>query len=324
MSHIEELTKPSDVKRVAIVGAGTIGSSWAAHFLGQGMEVRFWDPAPDCDTQVRSFVDNAWPALERLGLCPGASLDKLHYCPDIASALDGAQFVQESAPEVHALKVELYEKFDDALPENAIMATSSSGLLLSELQAGRRGASRYVLGHPFNPPHLIPLVEVLGGKDTARASVDWAIAFYNTHGKKAIRLNKEVPGHLVNRIQVALWREAIDALATGLASVEDIDAAIAYGPGLRWAVMGPHMIFNLAGGQGGMQNFLEHLVPPLERWWDTVGRSPLTDDIKRQLIDGCNKAAAGRSIDELAAQRDQMLLDLMEALNSSRASQAEP
>ena len=171
---------------------------------------------------------------------------------------------------MQTVKVALYEQFDDALPEDAVMSTSSSGLLLSELQAGRRGAARYVLGHPFNPPHLIPLVEVLGGKDTDPCAVDWAIEFYNGHGKKAIKLNKEVPGHLVNRIQIALWREAIDALASGLASVEDIDTAIAYGPGLRWAVMGPHMIFNLAGGPGGMRNFLDHLVPSLEHWWDTV------------------------------------------------------
>lgn len=312
------LAKPSEVERIAIVGAGTIGASWAAHFLAQGMDVQFWDPAPQSETRVRAFIDNAWPALERLGIAPDASRGRLHHCKDIPTVLAGVQFVQESAPEVQAVKVALYEQFDESLPDNAIMSTSSSGLLLSELQAGRRGAARYVLGHPFNPPHLIPLVEVLGGKDTDPAAVDWAIEFYNGHGKKAIKLNKEVPGHLVNRIQIALWREAIDALASGLASVEDIDTAIAYGPGLRWAVMGPHMIFNLAGGSGGMRNFLDHLVPPVERWWDTVGRSPLSEEIKQKLIEGCDDEAAGRSIDELAAERDGLLLDLMETLNSAR------
>ena len=318
MSNTIELPNPAEVERVAIVGAGTIGASWAAHFLGQGMDVRAWDPAPGSEARVRQFVNSAWPAVERLGLKPGASRERLRFCKDMASVLDGAQFVQESAPENQAVKIELYEQFDAALPSDAIMSTSSSGLLLSELQAGRSGRARYVLGHPFNPPHLIPLVEVLGGKDTDPSAVDWTIDFYNLHGKKAIRLNKEVPGHLVNRIQVALWRESIDAVATGLASVEDVDTAIAYGPGLRWAVMGPHMIFNLAGGPNGMRGFMDHFAPAVERWWNHLGRPELTDELKSKLIEGCEKEAGERSIDKLTAERDALLLDLMEALNQSR------
>ncbi len=226
------LTEPSEVSRVAIVGAGTVGASWAAHFLARGMDVQVFDPGPGSDERVRRVVDGAWPALDRLGLQPGADPARLRISADVKSALEGVQFVQESAPEDLAVKLKLFEAFDEVLPAEAVVATSSSGLGPSALQAGRKGKERYVLGHPFNPPHLIPLVEVLGGQETAPEVVDWAIDFYNAHGKRAIRLNKEVPGHLVNRLQAALWREAIDAVVSGLASVEDVDAAIAYGPGV--------------------------------------------------------------------------------------------
>ena len=318
-----KLTPPDRVTRIAIIGAGTIGASWAAYFLGRGMHVQVWDPASNREQRVREFVARAWPSLDRLGLADNASRDNLQICDDVETALAGVQFVQESAPENKDVKVALYERFDDALPDDAVMSTSSSGLLLSELQAGRRGASRYVLGHPFNPPHLIPLVEVLGGAETAPETVDWTLDFYNLNGKRAIRLNREVPGHLVNRLQVALWREAIDAVASGLASVADVDTAIAYGPGLRWALMGPHQIFHLAGGEGGMGDFLEHFGPPIESWWRTLRRPQLTPEIKQALIDGCDEEAAGRSVGELAAERDALLLDLLETLSHSRGRLAD-
>ena len=314
------LPQPESVTRVAIVGAGTIGASWAAHFLGRGMQVQVWDPAPGSEPRVREFVDRAWPAIDRLGTVAGADRRRMSFFDTVEDALAGVQFVQESAPEKQDMKIALYEKFDAALPEDAVMSTSSSGLLLSELQAGRRGAARYVLGHPFNPPHLIPLVEVLGGDQTNPAVVDWTLDFYNAHGKKAIRLNREVPGHLVNRLQVAIWREAIDAVASGLASVEDVDTAIAYGPGLRWAVMGPHLIFHLAGGEQGMRNFVEHFGPPIETWWDTMNRPGLTPEIKQMLIEGCEAEAAGRSVTELAGERDTLLVDILETLSKGRAA----
>jgi 3-hydroxyacyl-CoA dehydrogenase len=226
--------------------------------------------------------------------------------------------VQESAPEDKALKRTLYESFDGLLPGDAVLASSTSGLLLSELQAGRRGRERYVLGHPFNPPHLIPLVEVLGGTDTAPEVVDWTLAFYDAHGKTAIRLNKEVPGHLVNRLQAAIWREAIDAVVSGVASVEDVDKAIAYGPGLRWALMGPHQIFHLAGGPGGMRNFLEHFGPNIEDWWRDMRDVSLTPEVKATLMDGIEAECAGRSVETLAAERDARLVDLLEMLKRDR------
>lgn len=313
------LPDPKQISRVAVVGTGTIGASWAAHFLRCGLDVQAWDPAPGAEAGTRQFVANAWPALTRLGLAEGADPDRLHWCKDAAAAVRDVQFVQESAPERKDVKIALYESFDAALPDDAVMSTSSSGLLLSELQAGRRGRNRYVLGHPFNPPHLIPLVEVLGGKDTDPATVDWALEFYNAHGKRAIRLNKEVPGHLVNRLQAALWREAIAAVDDGLASVEDVDAAIAHGPGLRWALMGPHLIFHLAGRPGGMRNFLEHFGPPMETWWADMRDVELTDAVKAKLVDGVDEEVRGLDMARLERERDALLLDLLEALSKGRA-----
>jgi carnitine 3-dehydrogenase len=313
-----QLPNPREVERIGIVGAGTIGASWAAHFLARGMHVQVWDPAAGSEARVRAFVANAWPALERLGLAPGADAARLTVHDDLQDALAEVQFVQESAPEDKALKLELYPRFDTALPEDVVLASSTSGLLLSDLQAGRAGRARFVLGHPFNPPHLIPLVEVLGGAHTAAEAVDWTLDFYNTHGKTAIRLNKEVPGHLVNRLQAAIWREAIDAVISGVASVEDVDKAIAYGPGLRWALMGPHQIFHLAGGPGGMRNFLEHFGPNIEDWWRDMRDVTLTPEVKVKLIEGIDAESAGRSVEDLAAERDTRLLDLLELLGRAR------
>jgi len=312
------LPDPKDVGCVAVIGAGTIGASWAAYFLSRGMDVRVWDPGPDSESRVRAFVDDAWPALERLGLAATADRDRLEVHADLETALRGAQFVQESAPERKPIKIELYEQFDQLLPPDTVMSTSSSGLLLSELQANRVGRERYVLGHPFNPPHLIPLVEVLGGRDTDPAAVDWTLAFYNTHGKKAVRLNKEVPGHLVNRLQAAIWREAIDAVVSGLASMEDVDTAIAYGPGLRWAVMGPHQLCQLAGGPGGMPDFVDHFGPPIEDWWADMRDVTFTEDVKAALIDGVKDVNHGLSVAEVAQERDRLLVELLETLTRAR------
>ncbi|MEZ4503084.1 MAG: 3-hydroxyacyl-CoA dehydrogenase NAD-binding domain-containing protein [Dehalococcoidia bacterium] len=193
--------------RIAVIGAGTIGASWAAHFLAQGLDVQAWDPAPDAEARTRKFVDDVWPVLQRLGTASDADQKRLTWHPDPASAIEGVQFVQESAPERQDVKQSLYESFDDALPSDAVMASSSSSLLISELQAGRVGRERYVLGHPFNPPHLVPLVEVLGGRDTDASVVDWTLAFYQVWGKQPIRLNKEVPGHLVTIPTLQPWRD---------------------------------------------------------------------------------------------------------------------
>ena len=210
------------------------------------------------------------------------------------------------------MKRELYARLDTAMRPDAILASSTSGLIMSEMQAGFASAPRMAVGHPFNPPHLIPLVEVVGGKDTAPETVQWCLDFYNHIGKKAIWIRKEAAGHLANRLQAALWREAVSAVVSGLASVEDVDTAISAGPGLRWAAMGPHMTFHLGGGEGGMPHMLHQFRPAFEAWWATMTTPELTDATCQQIIDGVMAEAKGKSMAELVAERDAVLLPLLE------------
>lgn len=309
---------PTEIGTVGVIGTGTIGASWAALFLAQGKDVVAWDPAETAEPRLRAFVDNAWPTLDALGLKPGADRARLRYLPSAADVAAASDFIQESAPERIDVKRELYGEIEPAARPEVVISTSSSGLLMSELQAGPVHPERFVLGHPFNPPHLIPLVEVLGGAATDPAVVDWTLRFYEAHGKKAIRLNKEVPGHVANRMQTAMWREAIHLAVEGVASVADIDAAIAHGPGLRWALMGPHKTFHLAGGEGGMAYFLEHFREANETWWASLGQPHLTPEIRKVIVDGVADEVAGQTIPELAAERDRLLLLLVKTLKEAR------
>jgi len=313
------LVKPDAVERVAILGAGTIGASWAAHFLAHGLAINVWDPAPGFEARCRAFIAAAWPALIRLGAPAEMDESRMAFFKEPAEAVRDCQFVQESGPEDKDIKIELYGRLDAALPDDVIMASSSSGLLISELQAGRAAAERYVIGHPFNPPHLVPLVEVVGGTETAAAAVEWALAFYNGCGKKAIRINREVPGHLANRLQAAMWREAVHLVDSGVASVEDVDIAVSYGPGLRWALMGPNLILHLAGGDGGVRHAIEHFGPALESWWADLGREPkISGAAAEKLIAGVTAEAAGRSLEDLTRERDHLLISLLEMLARER------
>lgn len=305
-----------DIRRVAVVGAGTIGASWAALFLAHGLEVVITDPGPHAEGQTRARVQAAWPVLTELGhVQPGASPDALRFEPDLEAALAGVDFVQENAPEREDFKIDLFERMDAILPPHVIVASSSSGLIMSRLQSRCRHAERFVIGHPFNPPHLIPLVEVVGGSQTSAATIDRSIAFYRSMGKHPIRLNKEVPGHIANRLQAALWREAIHLAAENVATVADIDAAVSQGPGLRWALFGPHMTFNLGGGEGGLAHFMHHLLGPVQTWWDDLGAPDVTPELQRRLIEGVNAEAGHRSIADLVEARDSQLTALLKTLH---------
>lgn len=269
------------------------------------------DPAPGAEQRVRDYVARAWPIVEKLGLAAGASRDRLRFSADLTDALAGADFIQENGPEREDLKVALFAKLDALVPADVIIASSTSGLTMSVLQAQCRHPERCVIGHPFNPPHLIPLVEVVGGKATSPETVIRARDFYTRMGKKAIVLHREVPGHAANRLQAALWREVVHLVDEGVLSVADADDAVSYGPGLRWGLMGPNLIFHLGGGQGGMEHFLAHLSGPFSRWWDDLGSPVLTPELKARLVAGVNEEAAGRSIAELERQRDTLLLGLL-------------
>lgn len=303
--------KYDSIEQVAVIGTGVIGASWAAYFLARGLRVSAWDPAPGARERLREAVDAHWPTLVRIGLAADASRDALTFHDTLEGALQGADFVQESGPEREDLKQDLFRRMDAALPPSVVIASSSSGLLMSRVQSVCEHPGRVVLGHPFNPPHLIPLVEVIGGEQSSPDAIATAMQFYLAIGKRPIHVRKEVKGHIANRLQAALWREAIHLVDTGVASVADIDDAIAYGPGLRWAAFGPFLNLHLSGGAGGIGHLLDHLGPPIESWWADLGEPTLTDDLKARIVAGVEAELAGRGNARIEAQRDAVILGIL-------------
>jgi carnitine 3-dehydrogenase len=301
----------SEIRHVAVIGAGTIGASWAAFFLSRGLTVAASDPARAAEDFLRRFVAAAWPALVSLGGAETIPEHRLSFHAQPEDAVAKAEFVQENAPEREGLKRQLLQRIDAVLPPSVIIASSSSGLLMSDLQRDCRHPQRCVIGHPFNPPHLVPLVEVVAGAQTAPAAVERALTIYAALGKRPIHIRREVKGHVANRLQAALWREAVHLLAEGVATVADIDTAISEGPGLRWALMGPHLTFHLAGGTGGISHFLDQFAGPMEDWWQDLGRPELTTSVKEKIVSGIQAESAGRGIEELAGERDRLLIEIM-------------
>jgi len=304
-------TKP--IRRVAIIGTGVIGASWSALFLAKGLEVVATDVAPNAEAALRRFVESAWPVLKRLGLASGASQSKLSFTADLATAVKGADLVQENGPERIDFKKKLYGQLDELLPAEVIIASSSSGLTMSEIQSACRShPERCVIGHPFNPPHLVPLVELVGGAKTSEETIQRVAEFYTALGKRTVRLHKEVPGHVANRLQSALSREVYHLVAEGVVTAADADTALSWGPGLRWGIMGSLLLNHLGGGQGGIEHFFEQFTGPMTAWWKVLGQPVLTPEVQKQLIDSVRAEVGSRSIDELAAERDEMLLQLIE------------
>lgn len=303
---------------VAVVGTGVIGASWAAHFLGRGLDVIATDPAPGAEERLRADIAAHWPTITRLGLVDGASADRLRFTTDVAGAAAAADFVQENGPERPEVKEALFAILDAAARPDVVLASSSSGLLPSAIARGAVAhPERVLVGHPFHPPHLIPLVEVVPGERTGDAAVDRAMAFYTDVGKRPIRLRHELPGHVANRLQAALWREAYSLVDRGIATVADIDTAISQGPGLRWAVLGPFANQHLSGGAGGIAHVLEHLGPPTEAWWRDLGDPKLTPELVAKLVDGVAAELGGIATEDLAARRDAVLHALLQAKSAT-------
>jgi 3-hydroxyacyl-CoA dehydrogenase len=301
------------IREISIVGTGVIGASWAAFFLAKGLDVVATDVAPNAEASLRRFIEDAWPALDRLGLSAGASPMRLVFTADLAEAVKGADLVQENGPERIDFKKKLYGQLDELLPADVIIASSSSGLTMSEIQAACRShPERCVIGHPFNPPHLVPLVEIVGGAKTSEATIERASEFYASLGKQTVRLRKEVPGHVANRLQAALAREVYYLVADNVVSVTDVDKALSWGPGLRWGIMGQVLLNHLGGGQGGIEHFFDQFTGPMTAWWKVLGSPELTAEVRRKLIDGLHAEVGSRSIPELEAQRDEILLGLLE------------
>ena len=306
------------MKRTAILGAGVIGASWAALFLAAGHRVAIFDPMDGAETSVRALIDRAWPTLDALRMTARGDVEAVTFHSDPADAVAGASFVQESVPERLPMKHDLYARIEDALEADAIVASSASGLTLTEMQGGWRDPSRFVLGHPFNPPHLIPLVEVMGNARTAEGVVEQAQAVYEDAGKITIRIDREVPGHVANRLQAALWREAIHLVKEGVASVEDVDKAVWAGPGLRWAAMGPTTLFHLAAGEGGMAEFCDRYADSFNRWWDDLGTLHLDAETAKMLVKGITEDAGGEQPAALAEKRDALLVAMQQATRPLR------
>jgi 3-hydroxyacyl-CoA dehydrogenase len=299
------------IRRIAIVGTGVIGASWAALFLAHGLEVIATDPAPNAEKNLRDYIDNAWPALEQLGLFSGASKERLSFTTKLSDALEGVDLVQENGPERPDFKIKLFADMDALTPETTILASSSSGIPIGISQSSCKHPERCVIGHPFNPPHLIPLVEVVGSEKTSSATIERAMAFYASIGKRAIHVRKEVVGHVANRLQAALYREVVYLIEQDVLSVSDADAAVSWGPGLRWGLMGPNLLFHLAGGQGGIQHFMEHLAGPMTTWWKDLGNPEFTPELKEKIVQGVLAEAGNQSINNLAEERDSLLLGLL-------------
>jgi carnitine 3-dehydrogenase len=308
------MVSPDKVELMAALGTGTMGGGWTAAFVAQGIKVNVWDPAEDTEPRIRAYVENAFPLLDRLGLvADGADPGNLAFFDDPAEACKGVQMVQESAPEAIQLKRDLYDAIDDALDPDAVLATSTSFYRPSMFQPDMKTPERLVVGHPFCPPHLIPLVEVVGGEQTPVETVDWTCAFYTAIGKKVIRLKKEIAGFVSNRLQSAIFREYAFLIDEGIVSVEDADTAVAYGPGLRWAFMGPTMTSHVSSPRGIEDAMQKYEVPP-EILQERDGQDKWSAELSAAVVKAAATMSRNRPVDELWRQRDETLVSLLEVL----------
>ena len=305
----------TEISRVTIVGTGLVGGSWAACFLAHGLDVVATDPAPGAEDKVRQYIEAAWPALTRIGLVPGASTSRLHFTADLKEAVADADLVQENAPEREPIKIKLFAEIDSILPPPAILASSTSGIPMSRIQSECKHPERCVTGHPFNPPHLIPLVEVVGGAKTSAQTIERARRFYSAMGKRALHIRKELRGHVANRLSAALYREVAYLIDQDEVSVADADAAVCMGPGLRWALMGPNLIYHLGGGPGGMCHFFEQFAGPMTALWADLGSPDLGPELQKKIVNGVMEEVDGRSLEALSQERDTLIMGLLELLS---------
>jgi len=312
------LIEPEQVTRIASIGGGPIGGGWTAYFLARGYDVTAYLHDPAEEDAFRTIVDTAWISLTDLGLEPGASRARLLLTSDLEEAVEGAEFVQESAPEVLDLKQALYVRLGQIVPETIVIASSTSGLTMSDIQAQCPTPERTVVGHPFNPPYLLPLVEIVGGSATSNEAVDWTERFYRHAGKAPLVLKRELPGFIATRLQEALWREALHMVANDEATPEQIDLALINGPGPRLALMGQCMAFHVACGEGGMATNLDQFGPALKLPWTRLEAPELTRDLRDRMVEGCDAMAAGRDFRELAAARDRGIVAVLKAIAGSR------
>lgn len=305
------------IRCVAVIGSGLIGSGWAAAFLASGRSVAVCDPAPDAPDKVRAHIGRAWPDMAG-HMASGADPAALTFHTDLTEALANADFVQENTPERAATKAALFEQLDTLLPDDVIVATSTSSLPITQLAADCTRGARFVLGHPFNPVHLMPLVETGGGARTDPAAIDAAQALYVAMGKQPVRLHREIFGHIANRLTSAMFREAVSLVANGIATVEDVDKAIRYGPALKWAIQGQFTTFQTSGGDGGLAAFLQHFAPGIIARWKSMADPDLADPkLQEMLAVQADEAHGGSPVAKIARRQDAMLLKILAALDEA-------
>ncbi|MAP34953.1 MAG: 3-hydroxybutyryl-CoA dehydrogenase [Halomonas sp.] len=298
--------------QLSVIGTGVIGNGWIARALAQGWDVVAYDPDPNAPARTQAFIDNAWPSLTQMGLASGASPTRLTFVNSLEAAAMGADLIQENVPERLALKRQTLAALDAKAPEHVIIGSSTSGFKPSDLQTNCLHApGRVVVAHPFNPVYLLPLVEIVGGEATQKHHTQAAQSHYQSLGMRPLLVRKEIEGHLADRLMEALWREALHLVNDGVATTEEVDAAVVYGCGLRWSLMGTFLTFHLAGGEQGMRHMLEQFGPALKLPWTKLEAPELTDELIDRVVEGCEHQAAGRSVETLDRRRDDFLVELL-------------
>ena len=308
----------TEIKTFAALGSGVIGSGWVARALAHGLDVVAWDPAPGAEAQLRARTAKAWGALEQQGLQPGAAQSRLRFVPTLEECVARADFIQESAPERLDLKIELHAKISAAARPDVLIGSSTSGLLPSAFYADARHPERCVVGHPFNPVYLLPLVEVVGGQKTAPDAVQAAMAVYRSLGMRPLHVRKEIPGFIADRLLEAMWRESLHLVNDGIATTGEIDDAIRYGAGIRWSFMGSFLIYTLAGGDAGMRHFMAQFGPALKLPWTRLEAPELTDGLIDSVVDGTTLQLGKHSIADLERYRDDCLLAVQAAVEATK------
>lgn len=306
------------VNTISSLGGGPIGAGWAAHFLSRGFKVNSYIHTIEEKSSYESIIETAWSSLKEIGLQKSASLDNLKISTNLEEVLQDSDFVQESIPEILELKCKFYQKLGELVPEHVVIASSTSGLTMTKIQKLCSTPDRTVIGHPFNPPYLLPLVEIVGGKQTSQSTVEWASAFYKIAGKEPLVMQKEIPGFVATRLQEALWREALHMVANGEATPEQIDTALINGPAPRMAVQGQCMAFHVACGNGGMATNLDQFGPALKLPWTRLKAPKLTKNLRDKMVEGCLRMSEGRKFENLALQRDQSIVAILNAIKKSQ------
>ena len=306
------MSQPPSTKQLAVIGTGVIGNGWIARALANGWGVVAFDPAEGAEARTRAFVDNAWASLEKDGLAEGASKERLRFASSLEEAVVGADLIQENVPERLALKQEILATIDAAADEHVVIGSSTSGFKPTDLQKHcRKAPGRVIVAHPFNPVYLLPLVELVGGEHTSPALLASAREDYQRLAMRPLIVRREIEGHIADRLMEALWREALHLVNDGVATTEEIDAAVVYGCGLRWSLMGTFLTFHLAGGEQGMRHMLEQFGPALKLPWTKLEAPELTDELIDKVVEGCEFQAAGRPVAELDRRRDDFLVELL-------------